>query len=109
MLGSDIGADAGIAGQGADGGVVDDRADPLRHGPTYPGLTYGIAAAALASPGIPLDDVGRHYSTVGGINEQCYAVFRDRGGVAALEAAMDAVLERVRATPTESTLDGGAP
>jgi len=28
---------------------------------------------------------------------------------AALEAAMDAVLESVRATPTESTLDGGAP
>jgi len=73
------------------------------------GLTFGIAAAALASPGIPLDDVRRHYSTVGGINEQCYAAFRDRGGVAALEEAMDAVLERVRATPTESTLDGGAP
>jgi hypothetical protein len=57
--------------------------------------------------GIPLDDVRRHYSTVGGINEQGYAAVRDRGGVAALEA--DAVLERVRATPTESTLDGGAP
>jgi pyrroline-5-carboxylate reductase len=71
------------------------------------GLTFGIAAAELASPGIPLDDVRRHYSMVGGINEQCYAAFRDRGGVAALEA--DAVLERVRATPTESTLDGGAP
>lgn len=82
---------------------------PLRHGPTYPGLTFGIAAAALASPGIPLDDVRRHCNTVGGINEQCYAAFRDRGGVGALEAAMDAVLESVRATPTESTLDRGAP
>jgi len=69
--------------------------------------TARVAAAALASPGIPLDDVRRHFSTVGGINEQYYAAFRDRGGVAALEA--DAVLERVRATPTESTLDGGAP
>jgi pyrroline-5-carboxylate reductase len=35
------------------------------------GLTFGIATAALTSPGIPLDDVRRHYSTVGGINEQC--------------------------------------
>jgi hypothetical protein len=34
MLGSDIGADAGIAGQGADGSVVDDRAAALlRHLP----------------------------------------------------------------------------
>jgi pyrroline-5-carboxylate reductase len=91
----------------ASGGCWKTAWSPLRHGPTYPGLTFGIAAAALASPGIPLDDVRRHYSTVGGINEQCYAAVRDRGGVAALEA--DAVLERVRATPTESTLDGGAP
>jgi hypothetical protein len=68
-------------------------------------LQQHIAAAALASTGIPLDDVRRHFRTVGGINEQYYAAFRDRGGVAALEA--DAVLERVRAT--ETTLDGGAP
>ena len=34
MLGSDIGTDAGIAGQGADGGVVDDRTAALpRHLP----------------------------------------------------------------------------
>jgi pyrroline-5-carboxylate reductase len=89
--------------------LLENGMEPAAAGADVSGLTFGIAAAALASPGIPLDDVRRHYSTVGGINEQCYAVFRDRGGVAALEAAMDAVLERVRATPTESTLDGGAP
>ena len=71
------------------------------------GLTFGIAAAALASPRIPLDDVRRHYSTVGGINEQCYAAFNDRGGDAALEAAMEAVFERVSATPsTASACEG---
>jgi hypothetical protein len=71
-------------------------------------LTFGIAAAALTSPGIPLDDVRRHYNTVGRINEQCYTAFRDRGGVAALEAAMNAVLKRVKATPTENTRKGKA-
>jgi pyrroline-5-carboxylate reductase len=89
--------------------LLENGMEPAAAGADVSGLTFGIAAAALASPEIPLDDVRRHYSMVGGINEQCYAAFRDRGGVAALEAAMDAVLERVRATPTESTLDGGAP
>lgn len=69
------------------------------------GLNFGIAAAALASPEIPLDDLRSHYSTVGGINEQCYAAFRNHGGVAALEAAMNAVLERVSATPVENSLE----
>ncbi|MGY3622471.1 pyrroline-5-carboxylate reductase [Bradyrhizobium sp. USDA 10063] len=73
------------------------------------GLNFGIASSALTSPEIPLDDLRSHYSTVGGINEQCYAAFRDHGGVAALEAAMNAVLERVRATPFENSLEGEAP
>ena len=67
-----------------------------------------IAAAALASPEAPLEDVRRHYSTVGGLNERCYAVFRDRGGVAALEAAMGAVLGRIRAPSTKNTQEGEA-
>jgi len=67
-----------------------------------------IAAAALASPEAPLEDVRRHYSTVGGLNEQCYAVFRDRSGVAALEAAMGAVLGRIRAPSTKNTQEGEA-
>jgi NADPH:quinone reductase-like Zn-dependent oxidoreductase len=41
------------------------------------GLNFGIAAAALASLATPLDDVRRHYSTVGGITEQCYVAFRE--------------------------------
>jgi pyrroline-5-carboxylate reductase len=73
------------------------------------GLSLEIAAAALASPETPLEDVRRHYSTVGGLNEQCYAVFRDRGGVAALEAAMGAVLGRIRAPSTKNTQEGEAP
>jgi pyrroline-5-carboxylate reductase len=72
------------------------------------GLNFGIAAAALASPETPLGDLRRYYSTVGGINEQCYAAFCDHGGVAALEAAMNAVLERVRATPVENSFEGEA-
>jgi pyrroline-5-carboxylate reductase len=89
--------------------VAENGMEPAAARAYVSGLTLGIAAAALASPGIPLDDVRRRYSTVGGINEQSYAAFRDRGGVAALEAAMDAVLESIRATPKESTLDGGGP
>ena len=72
------------------------------------GLNFGIAAAALASPEAPLGDLRRYFSTVGGINEQCYAAFYDHGGVAALEAAMNAVLERVRATPVENSFEGEA-
>jgi pyrroline-5-carboxylate reductase len=59
------------------------------------GLSLGVATAAVAASDVALDEVRRHFSTIGGINEQCYEVFRNGGGVRALDAAMDAVLERV--------------
>lgn len=58
-------------------------------------LNFGIASAVLASPETPIEDLRTHFSTVGGINEQCYAVFQDAGGTKALETAMERVLDRV--------------
>ena len=44
----------------------------------------------------PFAALRAEYSTKGGLNEQVFRVFRDRGGDAALRAALDQVLSRVK-------------
>ena len=79
------------------------------------GISIGVSsllAGPAYSAGVPRAAVrpaATAYSTVGGLNEQCYAVFRDRSGVAFLEAAMGAVLGRIRAPSTKNTQEGEAP
>jgi pyrroline-5-carboxylate reductase len=62
-------------------------------------LYRGLVETALADE-TPLDDLSRHFSTKGGINEQVVAVLREGGAFDLLASAYDKVEERVR-TPDE--------
>jgi hypothetical protein len=48
----------------------------------------------LTNPFVPFRLGQNHYGTVGGINEQCYVGFRERGGAAASDPAMNAMEKR---------------
>ena len=60
------------------------------------GLFHNLGSVAQGDPR-DLGDLRRAHSTEGGLNEQVFVEFARNGGSAALSAALDGVLRRVRA------------
>ena len=56
----------------------------------------GLDHAARSSPDTGFDELIGEHSTKGGLNEQVLRDFRDFGGTAALEKALDRVFMRIR-------------
>ena len=64
---------------------------------TYMFSLFGnLTSAGEKSASIPLAEMRRRFSTNGGLNEQMFTQFQTHGGTAALGAALDSVLTRVR-------------
>jgi pyrroline-5-carboxylate reductase len=62
------------------------------------GLFANLGEVAVANPA-SFTNLRREYSTKGGLNEQIFNDFARSGGTAALTAALDGVLSRVRGQP----------
>lgn len=59
-------------------------------------LFAGLAQATAAAPNASFEALRSEFSTRGGLNEQIFRDFKAGGGTAALKAALDAALMRVR-------------
>ncbi len=65
-------------------------------------MFYGLASTAVDAEDQSFESLAKQHTTAGGINEQFLKHMVERGLLANISGGLDAILQRIRATPRES-------
>jgi pyrroline-5-carboxylate reductase len=77
-------------------GWMVEQGIPAKDAETYMRGLFANLGQTIGQDARPIETLRHDHATKGGLNEQVYRVFTEKGGAQALRAGMDAVMARIR-------------